>query len=101
MQVLEILPRQRSASQGRQWFSYSVQLEKIIDMKKAILRILLLICGLNVFTSCYGMPPGDWPEPTPLPEEQEQTKVDDADSFAIPPESALNTNITFNPPITK
>lgn len=44
-------------------------------MKKAILRILLLICGLNVFTACYGMPPGEWPEPAQLPEEPEQTKA--------------------------
>lgn len=44
-------------------------------MKKKILRVLLLICGLNVFTSCYGMPPEDWPGPTPIPEEQEQTKA--------------------------
>jgi len=44
-------------------------------MKKIILRILLLICGLNVFTACYGMPPVDWPEPVTLPEEQEQIKT--------------------------
>ena len=49
--------------------------ETIDDMKKAILRVLLIICGLNVFTSCYGMPPGDWPEPAPLPNNQEQTKA--------------------------
>lgn len=46
-------------------------------MRRAILRVLLVICGLNLFTSCYGMPPGDWDEPTPLPEEQEQTKTSD------------------------
>jgi len=34
-------------------------------MKKKILRVLLAICGLNAFTACYGMPPGDWPEPIP------------------------------------
>jgi len=44
-------------------------------MKKKILRVLLVICGLNVFTACYGMPPGDLPEPEPLPEEQDQTKA--------------------------
>ena len=44
-------------------------------MKKRILRILLLICGLNVFTACYGMPPGEWP--VPVPDEQEQTKAAD------------------------
>lgn len=38
-------------------------------MKKSILKLLLVIFGLNVFTSCYGMPPGEWPEPIP---EQEQ-----------------------------
>jgi len=44
-------------------------------MKKKVLRVLLLICGLNVFTACYGMPPGDWPEPVPVSEEEEQTKA--------------------------
>lgn len=43
-------------------------------MKKAILRILMIIFGLNVFTACYGMPPGDL-EPIPVPEEKEQTKA--------------------------
>lgn len=46
-------------------------------MKKAILRVLLVICGLNVFTACYGMPPGDWDVPEPLPEEQEKAMVAD------------------------
>ena len=44
-------------------------------MKKAFLRLLFVICGLNFFTACYGMPPEDWIEPTPLPEEQEQPKA--------------------------
>ena len=44
-------------------------------MKKAIFRVLLIICGLNVFTACYGMPPGDWVEPVYSPEGQEQTKA--------------------------
>lgn len=43
-------------------------------MKKAFFRLLLVVFGLNVFTACYGMPPGDW-APTPLPEEQEQSKA--------------------------
>lgn len=45
-------------------------------MKKAILRILMVIFGLNVFTACYGMPPGDL-DPIPVPEEQgqEETKA--------------------------
>lgn len=47
-------------------------------MKKAILRVLLVICGLNVFTACYGMPPGDWDEFEPLPEEQEKTMSADS-----------------------
>jgi len=46
-------------------------------MKKALLRVLLLICGLNVFTSCYGMPPGDLDQPAPLQDEQTQPKVSD------------------------
>ena len=44
-------------------------------MKKALLRVLLVICGLSVFTSCYGMPPGEWEENDTLPEEQDQTKA--------------------------
>lgn len=48
-------------------------------MKKAILRVLLVICGLNVFTACYGMPPGEWDEFTPpLPEEQEKAMAADS-----------------------
>ena len=34
----------------------------------------MIIFGLNVFTACYGMPPGDL-EPIPVPEEKEQTKA--------------------------
>ncbi|MCQ2142497.1 MAG: hypothetical protein MJY56_00350 [Bacteroidales bacterium] len=49
-------------------------------MKKAILRVLLLICGLNVFTACYGMPPGGWDRPDPLPEEQQVQSDEDSDS---------------------
>lgn len=37
-----------------------------IDMKKRILRILLLIGGMNLFTSCYGMPPGEWEPELPV-----------------------------------
>ena len=51
-----------------------MQFEEALNMKKKILRVLLLICGLNVFTACYGMPPGDWPQPVPTPENDEQTK---------------------------
>lgn len=43
-------------------------------MKKIILRVLLMFCGLNVFTACYASPPEDW-EPIALPEIQEQTKA--------------------------
>ena len=48
-------------------------------MKKAILKVLLLICGLNVFTACYGPCVSDW-DPVPLPEEQDQTEVSVQDS---------------------
>jgi len=41
--------------------------------KKNVLRVLLLVCGLNVFTACYGMPPEEWQQP--IPDEPEQTKV--------------------------
>ena len=43
-------------------------------MKKIILRVLLMFCGLNVFTACYASPPEDW-EPIAIPEIQEQTKA--------------------------
>jgi len=61
-------------------------------MKKAILRVLLLICGLNVFTACYGMPPGEWPEPTSAPEEQEQeqTKVSEQTKASEQPAEVPN-----------
>lgn len=36
------------------------------------MKVLLLVCGLNVFTACYGMPPGDW-EPVPEPVDQQDT----------------------------
>lgn len=62
-------------------------------MKKAILRILLVICGLNVFTACYGMPPGDWPEQTPLPEEQEQTKAPVQSAEDLDPEESDITDV--------
>lgn len=35
---------------------------------------MLLICGLNVFTACYGMAPGDWMDELPE-QEQEDTKA--------------------------
>ena len=40
-------------------------------MKKGFLRLLLLICGLNVFTACYGMPPGGWEDELPDQEQEE------------------------------
>lgn len=40
-------------------------------MKKRIMKVLLLVCGLNVFTACYGMLPGDW-EPVPEPVDQQE-----------------------------
>lgn len=59
-------------------------------MKKAILRALLVICGLNVFTACYGMPPGDWPEPGPDPEEESTTRAQAAE--AAPMEGSIETD---------
>jgi hypothetical protein len=31
-------------------------------MKKAFLKLLLLVLGLNVFTACYGAPPAQYQE---------------------------------------
>ena len=47
-------------------------------MKKAILRILCLLLGLNVFTACYGpaMPPK--PEDKALDQVRLQEKADEA-----------------------
>ena len=47
-------------------------------MKKAILRILCLLLGLNVFTACYGpaMPPE--PEDKALDQVRLQEKADEA-----------------------
>jgi len=45
-------------------------------MKRNLLRLLLLICGLNLFTSCYGMPPRDyWPESSSCSGKQGETKA--------------------------
>lgn len=57
-------------------------------MRKTILRVLILICGLNVFTACYGMPPGDWPEPTPLSDEQEESKTAEQSEQTPDPEQS-------------
>jgi len=57
-------------------------------MKKAILRILLVIFGLNVFTACYGMPPKDWTQPEPITEEQQKQEQDD-ESKAEEPEQDI------------
>lgn len=47
-------------------------------MKKKLLRIFLLLCGMNLFTSCYGMPPEDWEcMPKPLPVEEAAADVSD------------------------
>lgn len=64
-----------------------MQLEKTFDMKKVLLRVLLVICGLNVFTACYGMPPGDWPEPGPYPDEETKDSVQFSET-SIPEESS-------------
>lgn len=31
-------------------------------MKKAFLKLMLLVLGLNVFTACYGAPPAQYQE---------------------------------------
>ena len=46
-------------------------------MKKTILRILILVFGLNLFTACYGTLPKDFPEPSPISEQQEQNDSSD------------------------
>ena len=48
-------------------------------MKKAILRILCLLLGLNVFTACYGpgLPPPE-PEDKALDQVRLQEKADEA-----------------------
>ena len=73
-------------------------------MKKALLRVLLVICGLSVFTSCYGMPPGEWEENDPLPEEQDQTKASvtsavdfDLEEEAVDPSDPVQVNGAFVP----
>ena len=47
-------------------------------MKKALIRILCLLLGVNVFTACYG--PGPVPEKLPTEEElaAPQAKIDKA-----------------------
>lgn len=48
-------------------------------VSKSVLKILLVVLGLNTFTACYGMPPGDW---DPLPGElsgQDEPEVEPED----------------------
>ena len=42
-----------------------------IDMKKALLKLMCLVIGLNVFTACYG------PAPYPDGAESEDTELND------------------------
>ena len=60
-----------------------------IDMKKKVLRILLLVGGMNLFTSCYGMPPGEWE-----PVEDEGTLVEEV----VPPAPA-GDELTADPAV--
>ena len=58
-------------------------------MKKALIRILCLLLGVNVFTACYG--PGPVPEKVPTEEELAalQEKIDKArQQEAVPTEEA-------------
>lgn len=61
-------------------------------MKKSILKILLVVFGLNVFTSCYGMPPGEWPEPIPEQEPAQVSAASDAQDDADPEEEINEDN---------
>lgn len=40
-------------------------MKKKSNLKRNLLWVALAIAGLNTFTACYGMPPGDWQEPIP------------------------------------
>lgn len=59
-------------------------------MKKSILKLLLVIFGLNVFTSCYGMPPGEWPEPVPEQTPEQVRASYDVQEEADPEEEETN-----------
>ncbi len=46
-------------------------------MKKAFLKLLLLVLGLNVFTACYGAPPAQYQELPDVENTGEETAVAD------------------------
>lgn len=49
------------------------------NMKKAFLRLMVLVLGLNVFTACYGPAPYPYGEPESEATEQNETKAADED----------------------
>ncbi len=57
-------------------------------MKKAILRILCLLLGLNVFTACYG--PG-LPPPEPVDKSLDQARLQEK-ADEVPEVEALDEN---------
>ena len=46
-------------------------------MKKAFLKLMLLVLGLNVFTACYGAPPAQYQELPDVENTGEQAAVDE------------------------
>ena len=49
-------------------------------MKKAFLKLMLVILGLNVFTACYGPAPGwDEGEPVEATDENDSEDSDESD----------------------
>ena len=46
-------------------------------MKKAFLKLMLLVLGLNVFTACYGAPPAQYQELPDVENTGEQAVADE------------------------
>ena len=59
-------------------------------MKKAFLKLMLLVLGLNVFTACYGAPPAQYQE---LPDVENTGEQAAADEEATEEVAAIGTEV--------
>lgn len=59
-------------------------------MKKAFLKLMLLVLGLNVFTACYGAPPAQYQE---LPDVENTGEVASVDEEVPDEVAAADTEV--------
>ena len=60
-------------------------------MKKAFLKLMLLVLGLNVFTACYGAPPAQYQE---LPDVENTGEQAAADEQVAEEAAPIDTEVT-------